>query len=97
VKLLGEGGWIRRNVNMQRGGDFWNAHFSRGQQRVLALDWTEDEWKRWLCELTPRQLVVQMAGWEVLRRTAPSLGEDFLRVIDLARRRLIAIETQLTD
>ena len=82
---------------MPRRGDFWSTHFSRGQQRVLALDWTEDEWNRWLIELTPRQLVVQMAGWEVLRRTAPSLSEDFTRVIQLARRRLVASESQLAS
>jgi hypothetical protein len=68
-------------------------HFAkRPTHRVLALEWSQDQWERWLDELTPRQLVLQMTGWEVLRRSVPTLSEDFGRIVVLARSHLLARE-----
>ncbi|MFI5269462.1 MAG: hypothetical protein ACHQ7M_18960 [Chloroflexota bacterium] len=62
---------------------------------LVQTDWTQNEWRGWLEELSPRMLVLHIQRWALIAEAAPGLSEELYRGVEDARRQLIARECHL--
>ena len=62
---------------------------------LVQTDWTANEWRSWLEELSPRMLVLHVQRWALIAEAAPGLQEELYHGITDARRQLLARECHL--
>ena len=59
---------------------------------LVQTDWTQNEWRNWLEQLSPRMLVLHIQRWALIAQAMPGLQEELYQGIGDARTQLLARE-----